>query len=104
MGQKIRHCWLSLSAQARWQYVLLTEPDLIVNTRPDALPLLGHALRQGGVLAPHRLQPIPHASDFPFDFGEDRGAGAGGTDLTSTSTTTTNTTTIKRRTQNENTE
>ena len=118
--QKIHHCWLgapdeendeddpwwetplSLSSQARWPYVLLTEPDLIVNTRPDALPLLGRALRQGGVLAPHRLQPIPHASDFPLPWmEEDRGEGVG-TDLTST--TTTNTAIITRRTQTEDTE
>ena len=49
---------------SRWKYVYLGEPDLILNTRPSSTAMLGKALKAGGVLAPHRLQPTPHASDF----------------------------------------
>ena len=47
-----------------WKYVFLTEPDTILQTRPSALPELKQALDQGLILAPHRLQPLPHESDL----------------------------------------
>ena len=47
-----------------WKYVYLTEPDTILQTKPWVLPQLKSALDQGLVLAPHRLQPIPHEADF----------------------------------------
>ena len=49
---------------SRWKYIFLTEPDTLLATRPSSLDALGEALEQGYVLAPHRLQPIPHGSDF----------------------------------------
>ena len=51
----------------QWKYVFLGEPDLILNTRPSALFQLSQSLRNGGVLAPHRLQPLPHDSDFGLE-------------------------------------
>lgn len=47
-----------------WKYVYLTEPDTILQTKPYALSQIQSALDQGLVLAPHRLQPIPHEADF----------------------------------------
>ena len=49
---------------SHWQYIYLTEPDIILQTRPSVLPQLKQALDQGLILAPHRLQPIPHETDF----------------------------------------
>ena len=46
-----------------WRYVYLTEPDTVLQTRPWALPQLKAALDKGLILAPHRLQPVPHESD-----------------------------------------
>lgn len=46
-----------------WRYVYLGEPDLILQSRPSALPQLKAALDEGNVLAPHRLQIVPHESD-----------------------------------------
>ncbi|VEU36699.1 unnamed protein product [Pseudo-nitzschia multistriata] len=76
-AEAIRRCWAGSSKgqqnktdsddsdpMDQWKYVFLGEPDLILNTRPLALPKLAGALTGGGVLAPHRLQPLPHASDF----------------------------------------
>mmetsp|Transcript_36582 Transcript_36582/g.65873 ORF Transcript_36582/g.65873 Transcript_36582/m.65873 type:complete len:518 (-) Transcript_36582:54-1607(-) len=60
-------CWLGGSQESdrdRWKYLFLGEPDTILTTKPDALPGLTKALRSGAVLAPHRYQPLPHASDF----------------------------------------
>ena len=42
----------------------MTEPDTLLSTRQSSLVALGEALEQGNVLAPHRLQPITHGSDF----------------------------------------
>lgn len=67
-------CWFGEDGSVtRWKYIYFSEPDLILVTRPDALPGLGRALRDGRLLAPHRLQPLPHASDFS-------GGGGGGMD------------------------
>jgi hypothetical protein len=49
----------------RWKYVYFTEPDLILNTRPGSIQALSSQLQSGNILAAHRLQPIPHALDFP---------------------------------------
>ena len=48
-----------------WNFTYLTEPDTILHTKPDALPALSQQLVQGKILAPHRLQPLPHARDLP---------------------------------------
>jgi hypothetical protein len=50
--------------QSKWKYISLTEPDILLSTRPSSLVAMGEALKQGYVLAPHRLQPVPHGSDF----------------------------------------
>lgn len=47
-----------------WKYVYLTEPDIILQTKPWVLPQLKQALDQGLNLFPHRLQPLPHEADF----------------------------------------
>ena len=71
--EEIRECWGGASTTTRdgdvmdrWQYVFLGEPDLILNTRPSVIAKLGKALKDGGVLAPHRLQPTPHDADFGY--------------------------------------
>lgn len=56
--------WLG-SNPLQWQYVYLTEPDTMLNTRPSALPHLKTALQDSLILAPHRLQPIPFEADVP---------------------------------------
>ena len=50
--------------QSKWNYVYFTESDLLVTTRQYSLIALGQKLMDGFVLAPHRLQPLPHGSDF----------------------------------------
>ena len=60
----VEECWLGKGGRKRWGQVYFSEADLILVTKPDALPGLGRALRDGRLLAPHRLQPLPHASDF----------------------------------------
>lgn len=47
-----------------WKYLYLTEPDTLLNARQNAIPQLKAQLDQGHILAPHRLQPIPHESDL----------------------------------------
>lgn len=58
----------SMSAERQhgssWKYVYLTEPDTILQTKPSALPQLQKALVEGLILAPHRLQPLPHEYDL----------------------------------------
>jgi len=56
--------WLGHTFFSRWKYVYLTEPDTILNTRRENLSQLRDAAEKGLVLAPHRLQPIPHGSDI----------------------------------------
>lgn len=70
------NCWLGETStklrngndtkvvESRWKYIFFTEPDILLATRPSSLVALGEALEQDYVLAPHRLQPIPHGSDF----------------------------------------
>ena len=57
--------WLGDSMTHPWRYVYWTQPGLLLNCRAAAVPTLQQALDQGAILTPHRLQPIPHASDFP---------------------------------------
>jgi len=49
---------------SNWKYVALTEPDSILQSRPNSLQQLKNALDHGHILAPHRLQPLPHHSDL----------------------------------------
>lgn len=50
--------------KSHWKYIYLTEPDIILQTKPWVLPQLKNALDQGLVLSPHRLQPLPHEADM----------------------------------------
>lgn len=55
-----------LGGDARWNAVYLTEPDTLLHLKPAVLPdLMDAVLDRGWILAPHRLQPIPHAIDLP---------------------------------------
>jgi hypothetical protein len=56
--------WLG-DTPKRWKYVYFTEPDLILSSRPGSIEALSSQLQSGSILAAHRLQPIPHALDFP---------------------------------------
>jgi hypothetical protein len=60
----IEKCWLGEGNRGRWEYVYFSEADLVLVTKPDSILGLGRALRAGRLLAPHRLQLLPHASDF----------------------------------------
>lgn len=48
----------------KWKYVYFTESDLLITTCLSSLMALGMKLKDGFVLAPHRLQPLPHGIDF----------------------------------------
>ncbi|CAB9503595.1 expressed unknown protein [Seminavis robusta] len=54
--------WLGKGDPSYWKYLYLTEPDTLLNAR--SIPQLKAQADQGRVLAPHRLQPIPHESDL----------------------------------------
>lgn len=54
--------WLGDTRQD-WNYVYLSEPDTILQTRPRALPKIKAEIDKGNVMLPHRWQPIPHESD-----------------------------------------
>ena len=49
---------------SRWKNIYFSEPDLILQLRPDAVLSLGHELKNGNVLAPHRLNLLPHLQQF----------------------------------------
>jgi len=55
--------WLGTSSRD-WKYVYLTEADTILQTKPSALVQLKTALDEGLILAPHRLQLLPHEYDL----------------------------------------
>jgi hypothetical protein len=56
--------WLGDTQDASyWEYFYLTEPDTILQTRPEALSAIKAEIDNGGVVLPHRWQPIPHESD-----------------------------------------
>ena len=61
--------WLGKTHQQRqpeyWKYLMLTEPDTLLQIRPTSIRHIKDQLDQGRILAPHRLQPIPHESDVP---------------------------------------
>ena len=48
-----------------WQYVYLSEQDLLLQTKPWVLPSIKKGLDEGLGFFPHRLQPLPHESDLP---------------------------------------
>lgn len=60
--------WLG-SSQQDWKFVYLTEPDTILHTKSKLLPLIRNGLESGLSFFPHRLQPLPHESDFPQNGG-----------------------------------
>ena len=62
----VTKCWLGGKddREAKWNYVYLGEPDLLLTTRPSSTVALAKELKDGNLLAPHRLQPIPHSADF----------------------------------------
>jgi hypothetical protein len=53
--------WLGKSP-SKYKYIYLTESDQILNARLSSTFL--DAMDDGGVLVPHRLQPIPHMHDL----------------------------------------
>lgn len=55
-----------LGNETHWNSVYLTEPDTLLHVKPTVLSdLMDGVINRGWVLTPHRLQPIPHASDLP---------------------------------------
>ena len=62
--ERTKQIFGTTTEKSYWKYVYLTEPDTILQTKPYALSQLKQALDEGFVLAPHRLQPIPHEADF----------------------------------------
>ena len=56
--------WLGTDPD-RWEYIYFSEPDLILQTRPSALPAITKALKDGLLMTAHRLEPLPHRRDFP---------------------------------------
>jgi hypothetical protein len=65
MSTKRQYEWLGAARNASsWKYVYLTEADSILQTKPSSLPYLKQALDQGMILAPHRLQALPHEYDL----------------------------------------
>lgn len=56
--------WLGTSG-TDWKYVYLTEPDTLLHTKSWLLPMIQEGLDSGMSFFPHRLQPLPHESDFP---------------------------------------
>jgi hypothetical protein len=62
--ERTRQIFGTITDKSYWKYVYLTEPDTILQTKPYALSQIQSALDDGLILAPHRLQPIPHQADF----------------------------------------
>jgi len=62
--ESVTSCWMGAGGEERWKYVFLGEPDLLLTTRPTSTQALARELKEGKVLAPHRLQPMPHSADF----------------------------------------
>lgn len=48
-----------------WRYMYYTDSDLILHTRPEALRAIRGQLEKGRVMAAHRMQHLPHRTDFP---------------------------------------
>jgi hypothetical protein len=62
LGNAATNSGTSLSAQHPWKYVYFTEDDHILNAHNNLLAT--SVLDDGGILIPHRLQPIPHPLDL----------------------------------------
>ena len=59
--------WLGPEHDASyWKYVYLTEPDTILQTKPEILLPIQQGLDHGFSFFPHRLQPLPHEADLPI--------------------------------------
>jgi hypothetical protein len=71
MNENVVEEWLG-SDPDRWKYVYFSEPDLILHTRPSALPAISEALSRGILMAAHRLELVPHERDFPAFWRKDR--------------------------------
>mmetsp|Transcript_11040 Transcript_11040/g.19432 ORF Transcript_11040/g.19432 Transcript_11040/m.19432 type:complete len:491 (+) Transcript_11040:242-1714(+) len=68
MNQTDTDAWLGKDHDSSyWKYLYLTEPDTILQTKNELLPLFQQALDNGLSLFPHRLQPFPHEADLPAD-------------------------------------
>ena len=61
------------SSSSYWKYVLLTEPDSVLNLNHGLLPLMKDALDEGISFFPHRIHPLPHETDLPNDTTLNRG-------------------------------
>lgn len=59
------HSWLG-SHPERWKYVYFSEPDLVLQMRDSAMSAISRTLQEGRLMAAHRLEPVPHARDFPW--------------------------------------
>ena len=58
--------WLG-NTKEQWSSVYYTEQDQLLHIKPNVLPELIHGVVEDGwVLSPHRLHPLPHASDLPY--------------------------------------
>ena len=55
--------WLGDHETNHWQYIYLTAPDSVLNTRPSTLKTLQEQLNNGMVLLPWRFQLMPHEAD-----------------------------------------
>jgi hypothetical protein len=65
LSQEDQAKWLgSKHGQDGWKYVYFTEDDHILNARQLNGSHIRKLLDDGGVMIPHRLQPIPHALDL----------------------------------------
>eukprot|EP00980_Cylindrotheca_fusiformis_P023647 scaffold10700_cov108-Cylindrotheca_fusiformis.AAC.11 len=66
MGEGHTKEWLGDDI-GQWKYFYLTEPDTILNVKPEILPLIRQGLDNDWIFFPHRFQPIPHEADLPVD-------------------------------------
>jgi hypothetical protein len=55
--------WLGTRPAEFYKFVCLTEPDMVLQTRPGALASIRQQLDQGRIVIPHRLQTVPHIRD-----------------------------------------
>ncbi|CAB9509380.1 expressed unknown protein [Seminavis robusta] len=63
MAQNIT-AWLGTTQNpSYWQYIYLTEPDSILQTRQSSLKAIKAQVDMGAVVLPHRWQNLPHESD-----------------------------------------
>jgi hypothetical protein len=62
LGEEHQREWLGSAPNHPWKYVYFTEDDHILNARE--LTTAHTVLDDGGILIPHRMQPIPHYLDL----------------------------------------